>query len=299
MVVHETNGLATTLPMGGILNLNFVSSQPIFHSLDMKPRTSKNERSKGVDGLGAAKAAMNEGEEGSSIEMGTVVKQSISAQKAAIKVKKALTSGNQNLLRLAKSAYFASETDEVSEVVAAEGTVGQEDDENETDEIPRSMKEIYRMSNKNRRKLNERNRDRGDSPPKRQCTRNDDKDEAGNNQVIVNQQVSSETGESADDKEQSHSTGRDINSRSCRGGDGNKSSIAPFDYSKVGAIGVSGANLGSSPFFEGVAISGGTLNTKLLRKGRYNIVQRKRSKVVRRKRSKALRLKEAKERTKR
>ena len=275
-------------------NLNFVSSQPMFHSLDMKPRTSKIERSKGVDGLGAAKAAMNEGEEGSSIEMGTVVKQSISAQKAAIKVKKALTSGNQNLLRLAKSAYFASETDEVSEVVAAEGTVGQEDDENETDEIPRSMKEIYRMSNKNRRKLNERDGDRGDSPPKRQRIKNDDKDEAGNNQVIVKEQVSSETGESADDKEQSHSTGRDIHSRSRRGDDGNKFTIAPFDYSKVGPIGVSGANLGSNPFFEGVAISGGTLNTKppKERKMQNSTTQKKQSSTPQKEQSTAPKMKQ-------
>ena len=270
-------------------NLNFVSSQPMFHSLDMKPRTSKNERSKGVDGLGAAKAAMNEGEQGSSIEMGTVAKQSISAQKAAIKVRKALTSGNQNLLRLAKSAYFASESDEVSGEVVAEGTVGQEDDEDETDEIPRSMKEIYRMSNKNRRKFNERDGDGGDSPPKRQRTKNDDKDEAGNNQVIVKQQVSSETGESADDKEQGHSTGRDINSRSRRGGDGTKSSIAPFDYSKVGAIGVSGANLGSNPFFEGVAISGGTLNTKppKERKTQNSTAQKKQSSTPQKEQSSA------------
>jgi len=258
-------------------NLHFVSSQPMSHSLDMKPRTSKNKRSKGVDGLGAAKAAMNEGEEGSSIKIGTVAKQNISAQKAAIKVRKALTSGNQNLLRLAKSAYFASESDEVSEEVITEGTVGQEDGEDETDEIPRSMKEIYRMSNKNRRKVIERDGD--DSPPKRQRTKKDDKDEAGNNQVIVKQQLSTETGEIAYDKEQSHSTGRGIISGSHRGGNGNKSSIAPFDYSKVGAIGVSGANLGSNPFFEGVAISGGTLNTKppKERKKQHNTPQKKQS----------------------
>jgi len=220
------------------INLNYSSTQSMTHSLDM--RTTKHMMSKGVNGLGAAKAAMNEGEEGSSVKMGTVAKQSINAEKAATKVRKTLTSGNQNLLRLAKSTQFVGEDDKLADEEMTTETTDHEEDGCEVDELPRSLKEIYRMSNQNRRKVSRQNED--SSPSKRPKTQN----------IYKGDGTFAEEQESKAEESGQHTNGsKEIE----------EVLIASFDYSKVGEIGASGTKTGSNPFFEGAAVRGGALNS--------------------------------------
>lgn len=233
------------------INLNYSSTQSMTHSLDM--RTTKHMMSKGVNGLGAAKAAMNEGEEGSSVKMGTVAKQSINAEKAATRVRKILTSGNQNLLRLAKSTQFVGEDDILADEEMTTETTDHEEDGHEVDELPRSLKEIYRISNQNRRKVSRQNED--SSPSKRPKTQN----------IYKGDGTFAEEQESKAEESGQHTNGSkeiEVNSRPLRKECEKEELIASFDYSKVGEIGASGTKTGSNPFFEGAAVRGGALNSK-------------------------------------
>ena len=125
------------------------------HNLQPSVGNVSGRRSKGVDGMGAAKEAMNEGGEESSVDEGAVEKQKVSTEKVASQIRDKMRSGNQNLLRLVKPKSFISEGDEVEKNDSAEKN-DKAEDKSEADEdefqIPKSMKEIYRMSNKNRRK---------------------------------------------------------------------------------------------------------------------------------------------------
>ena len=129
-------------------NRDFSTSKFTQHSLEMKlSGAAPSGRSKGVDGMGAAKAAMNEGEGGSEVEMGAVEKQRISAQKVAGRIRDTMMSANQNLLGLVKPTTFINEGCEVDNQRSSDkdGDKSDEDNDDSDDEfrIPKSMKEIY------------------------------------------------------------------------------------------------------------------------------------------------------------
>lgn len=291
------------------------------HNLVMKPNISLPGRSKGVDGLGAARAAMNEGEEGSDLKEGCVAKESISAQKTATRIRMSLIGENQNLLGLTKPTNFVCE-DEKSSTQNVEPEEGSDEgsDESESDEIPKSMKEIYRMSNKNRRKAKKIavhfSDDDGDvtepmdmsmaeeiiarsgpggkdyfshAPPKRQCLKSEDhqaSNDMGKNDIefmmdlgwvkneqeavemISEQKKTLDSAEIVNVKEKTQGSDAEVvverKPKPRRGGKSNSKSSnnVPYDYSKVGAIGVGlSKRLEGNPFFEGVAIStGGALD---------------------------------------
>ena len=83
------------------------------------------------------------------------------AQKCTAKIKSALLQGNEKLLGLVDQSMHAdvSETNEVSnDMKEVESTdVAEDDDDDEEMELPKSMQEIYKISNKNRNrtKLNQ------------------------------------------------------------------------------------------------------------------------------------------------
>jgi len=279
-------------------------------------------RSKSVDGLGAARAAMNEGQD---VEMNTVDEQNRSAQKCASRIRGAMMSGKQNLLGIVKPSAFIEDGDNIKEDDAADKN-DEQSDENKNDDgdefkIPQSMKEIYRMSNKNRRKskktpvqFSNGNDDQkaefmdaqkaedliarsgpggkhyfDDISNKRQRTKSQDgpstnKDESKKDDVelmvelgwvedqkeaaemIAEQKQSLETGDVSGGKETKNRNGESEGGtgkqhpRGRREKRGGKQSNVPYDYSKVGNIGVGGASTSDNPFFAGAAISGGTMN---------------------------------------
>lgn len=328
LLVNEEDGASSSdVEMKEISTTSYDASTSTSHNLLMKPNLSSNGNSKGVDGLGAAREAMNEGVEGSNINSGTVTKQNSNAQKAADKVRKTLKSGDQNLLKLAKAKNFTADGDTTEEHTSDTDEESVDNNEsNDIDEIPRSMKEIYRMSNRNRRKtkkiqiefsdeeddiedaeelrkaqeiISKSGANGGnyfdDSPSKRQRTKSQDgsstqasntkgdlelmidlgwvKNKKEADALLEDQKKSVETGETSGGKEKSRGGENESNhgsnnngerkSRQRRGGKGNKSSAAPFDYSKVGAIGVGGSSkIDSNPFFEGAAISRSSATTQ-------------------------------------
>lgn len=290
-------------------NKDFSSVETVVHNLVMKPCISVLGQNKGVDGFGAVKAAMSEGEAGSDVTEGTIAKESVNALKAADRIRMALVNDNQNLIGLAKPSNFVFE-DECSTQLCRtlEQAPETDTDEGESDDIPKSMKEIYNMSNKNRRKakkipvhfsddeevddmdiskaeeiISSSGPDGKDyfsySPSKRQCLQMEDTDENIKNDVafmmeigwikdeqeaadmITEQKKTLESAESVNTKEPNVDYDAEApverKSKSRRGGKTNsKLSNVPFDYTKVGAVGVGVSNrMESNPFFEGVAIS--------------------------------------------
>mmetsp|Transcript_3835 Transcript_3835/g.7345 ORF Transcript_3835/g.7345 Transcript_3835/m.7345 type:complete len:1001 (-) Transcript_3835:217-3219(-) len=134
-------------------NTNFSSTETAAHNLVMKPSISIQGQNKGVDGFGAVKAATSEGEEGSHVKEGTVAKETVNAQKAAERIRTTLVKDNQNLIGLAKSSNLIFEDESTTQLrTAVEHSSESDTDEGESVDIPKSMKEIYKMSNKNRRK---------------------------------------------------------------------------------------------------------------------------------------------------
>lgn len=290
-------------------NKDFSSMETVSHNLVMKPCISVPGQRKGVDGLGAVKAAMSEGEEGSNIEEGTVAKESVNAQKAADRIRKALINDNRNLVGLTKPSSFMVEDEYATQQCTTADQASDTDaEEGESDDIPKSMKEIYKMSNKNRRKakkipvhfsddegvddiniskaeeiISRSGPDGKDyfdySPSKRQCLKVEDIDENKKNDIdfmmdigwikdereafdmISEQKKTLESAESLNTKDQSVDNDVEAHverkSKSRRGGKmSSKQSNVPFDYTKVGAVGVGvSKRMESNPFFEGVAIS--------------------------------------------
>jgi len=93
------------------------------------------------------------------------------------------------------------------------------------------------------------------------------KDPKEADEMMAEQKHSLESGETIGSKDKTRTADGDGNSggkqlvknrREKRGG--GKPSNTPYDYSKVGAIGVGGGAVGDNPFFAGAGISGGTLN---------------------------------------
>ncbi len=301
-------------------NRDFSSSTLTIHNLEMKVSgASPSGMSKGVDGVGAAQEAFGEGDGVSNTDHSIVHKQIINAEKAAGRIRDSMKGGNQNLLRLVKTTTFVNEGDEASR----EDTTGHKEDDEEDNvveefQIPKSVSEIYNMSNRNRRKskktpvhfsddedasaddmdvsqaeeiISKSGPDRkdyfDDSSFKRQRTKSTDtssvdkdrsddielmvglgwvKDKKEAEGIIVEQKQLLESSENGGGKEKNRATvdadsnnGGKQNPRTRRGRR-NASSNIPYDYSKVGPIGVGGGVPNDNPFFAGAAVSGGSLN---------------------------------------
>ena len=302
-------------------NRDFSSSKLTHHNLEMKVAgATSSGTSQGVDGLGATQEALIEGNNGSNVEASTVDKQIINAEKAAWRIRDSMKGGNQNLLRLVKTTTFINDGDETQN----QDSLGNNDEDDrkvddvEEFQIPKSVSEIYRMSNKNRRKskktpvhfsddedvtadamdvdkaeeLISRSGAGGkdyfdDSSSKRQRMKSHDtsssdkdglddvelmvdlgwvKDKKEAEDIIVGQKQLLESSDNGSGKEKNRTadgdgnSGGKQNSRTRRGRKSNSSNI-PYDYSKVGAIGVGGVTpVGDNPFFAGAAVSGGSMN---------------------------------------
>ena len=89
-------------------NQDFSSTKVTDHNLEMKVSgADSGGRSKGVNGMGAAKEAMNDSSDGE-----IVAKQKKNAETVAGRIRESMKGGNQNLLRLVKTKSFISEGDE-------------------------------------------------------------------------------------------------------------------------------------------------------------------------------------------
>jgi len=297
-------------------NRDFSSAKFGSHSLEMNPNGDCHEggRSKSVDGMGAARATMGQ-------ELDEISKQKKIAHKCANHIRETMASGNQNLLGIVKPSKYIQEEDNGSNNAEQMADVESKDAEVDSDEafvIPKSMKEIYRMSNKNRRKTkktpvyfsDDEDDDTKDamgiqeaedliaesgpggkdyfdiSSSKRQRT---DSTSLGKDQDAKDGDIElmadlgwvkdkTEAEGMLSEQRQSLDTGGDVNenkegrSRGAAGGESNnaggkqqgktrrekrisKQANIPYDYSKVGAIGVGGPSTSDNPFFAGAAIA--------------------------------------------
>lgn len=137
-------------------NENYVANKYSRHSLEMGSATEdgSERRARTVDGLGAAREALGKksGGDGTSDGDGSSLQSaSTAAQTNADKIQKDLLNGNHGLLSLATGDKFgicAATVPSPSRSETSERSDGKYVGEN--DPIPRSMKEIYSISNRNR-----------------------------------------------------------------------------------------------------------------------------------------------------
>mmetsp|Transcript_23283 Transcript_23283/g.28607 ORF Transcript_23283/g.28607 Transcript_23283/m.28607 type:complete len:1046 (+) Transcript_23283:200-3337(+) len=148
---------STTEIMVHSSNSSFKANSYTSHSLEMNSCAhakssedeGKNRRGQSVDGMGAARVILNQTSDDNSnpgVEMQNKV-----AMQCASRIRGAMMSGNQNLLGLVQPTSFANEKEEVADGDENGVDEGMEDSLDDY-KIPKSMKEIYQISNKNRRR---------------------------------------------------------------------------------------------------------------------------------------------------
>jgi exosome complex exonuclease RRP6 len=127
-------------------NSHFHSNVYTPHSLEMRKNKEDKEgqrRGQSVDGLGAARVILNQRKDDTTKNDNSAEMQNKIAQKCAGRIRSDMMSGNQNLLGLVKTASFVDEgeeNDEYDEINVAKDA----EEIMEENEIPKSMKEIYR-----------------------------------------------------------------------------------------------------------------------------------------------------------
>ena len=137
-------------------NENYVANKYSRHSLEMgsAAEDGSEKRARTVDGLGAAREALGQNSSGDGTADGdgtSLQSASMAAQTNADKIQKDLLNGNHGLLNLASGDKFgicAATVPSPSRSETSERSDGLYVGEN--DPIPRSMKEIYYISNRNR-----------------------------------------------------------------------------------------------------------------------------------------------------
>jgi hypothetical protein len=129
-------------------NKNFQTREYMPHSLEMEKTTYTSEnmeltgRGKTVDGLGAARVVLVQGND--DVHAGSAENEALSAKKCATLIRESMMSGDQNLLGLVKS-IAPMDADNDSTMKEIDVPLEETLPEDKTiSEIPRSMKEIYR-----------------------------------------------------------------------------------------------------------------------------------------------------------
>ncbi len=137
-------------------NENYVASKYSRHSLEMGPiaEDGSERRAKTVDGLGAAREALGQTGDGSGtggVDGSSLQNASMAAQTNANKIQNDLENGNHGLLNLATGERFGIE-EALAQSPSRSETSERSDGKyvGENDPIPRSMTEIYYISNRNR-----------------------------------------------------------------------------------------------------------------------------------------------------
>ena len=127
-------------------NENYTSNKYSSHSLEMDGEPKEGDhRGQTVDGLGAAREALSHGVGGET----AVERDALAAQKSANKIQGDLLSGNHGLLNLGRSDRFLDQPKTSSAAPKRPDDIALDSIDN--DPLPRSMKEIYSISNRNRR----------------------------------------------------------------------------------------------------------------------------------------------------
>ena len=130
-------------------NKNFQTRTYMPHSLEMEKSTYTSEnmaltgRGKTVDGLGAARVVLVQGND-SDVQVGSAEEEALTAKKCAARIKKSMMSEDQNLLGLVKSTVPLDTDNDSAEKKIHIPLEEKLPEDKAISEIPRSMKEIYR-----------------------------------------------------------------------------------------------------------------------------------------------------------
>lgn len=239
-------------------NKNFKTNRYSCHSLEMKPRHET--RGYSVDGLGAAKAVFNQmANDDSEVEQTTIDIQTKIAHECADRIRRNLMEKNSNLLGLVKvSTFVDSDMEEKREDKETKSTTCKDDEVDTSNELPKSIKEVYRISNRREK------RTKPSIDIEVQTTVPDDsKIENSSAQTITmnpkSKRQKSDSNDTNDRKEQHDK--EELLQKQKEQHDDNNNEAGTFDYSKLhlGKLQMFDPNapISDNPFFEGVARSGG------------------------------------------
>lgn len=125
-----------------VSNEDFHSNAYTAHSLEMRTIAG---RGQSVDGLGAARNILDQGHDAKTQQRNDVEMQNVIAQKCAFQIRNQMMRGDQNLLGLMKTSKFVNEgLYEVAQEALTNNVESELDGNVEDDQIPKSMKDIYR-----------------------------------------------------------------------------------------------------------------------------------------------------------
>jgi len=122
-------------------NKDFTTDSYTAHSLEMK--TTNSHRGRSVDGSGAARLVLGQMQGSELDSSNNVDMQNRIAHSCAGRIRDTMMRGDQNLLGLVKASFMDEEKDAVDDYNEISG-IDLNDEREDEDTIPKSMKEIYR-----------------------------------------------------------------------------------------------------------------------------------------------------------